>query len=66
MDRNFADITKTVLDAYGWTETQLAERLETNQPTVNRIKRGRSKSPRFDLATRLIALYDARPRSKAA
>jgi transcriptional regulator with XRE-family HTH domain len=66
MDKNFAQIAKEVLDAYDWNENQLAERLGTTQPTVNRIKTGKSKSPRYDLAVRLIALYDARPRARAA
>lgn len=66
MERNFAKITKDVLAAYDWTECQLAERLGTTQPTVNRIKRGKRRFPRYDLAVRLIALYDARPRTRAA
>lgn len=65
MERNFAEITKTVLESYGWSEKQLADRLETTQPAVNRFKHGTRKMPRFDIAVRLIALYDARPRPKA-
>lgn len=33
-------ITQRILEATGWTETQLAEVVGVSQPTINRIRSG--------------------------
>ncbi len=66
MDRNFALITKKVMDAYGWSEAALAKRLGVSQPTIHRIKTGQVEVPNYTIGTALVALYETRPRSPEA
>jgi transcriptional regulator with XRE-family HTH domain len=62
---NIADMTQAVLDAYGMSETDLAQRVGCSQPTINRIKQG-VQMPGFGLGAAIQALYDARPVSGEA
>lgn len=61
MDRDFAEITAAVLDAYGYTEAQLARRLNVSQPTVHRIKTGQIRSLSYQVGAQLIDLFEQRP-----
>lgn len=48
------------LVAAGWSETRIAEALGngTKQPTINRIKRGKTKNPGFELGMAIIRLHE--------
>lgn len=61
MNTDFANLTQAVLDAYEYSEAQLARRLNVSQPTIHRIKTGEVKSPSYHLGAQLIDLYEQRP-----
>ena len=61
MDRDFAEITSAVLDAYGYSEAQLARQLNVSQPTVHRIKKGYIRTLSYQVGAQLIDLYERRP-----
>lgn len=58
---SLSQMTLEILDAYGWSEADLAGRLGCSQPHVNRLKRNLVPRPSFDLGTRLHRLYEDRP-----
>ena len=57
---NFERVTSEILDFYGLTEKQLAERLGVSQPTVHKIKVGKTADPSHSLGEKLLALHRAR------
>ena len=51
---------KLIIDlcSSGMTESEIAITVSTTQPTIHRIKTGAIKSPRFVLATGIMALHN--------
>ncbi len=50
----------------GLSEYDIAERVDTSQPTINRIRNGKQNAG-FDLGRRIVALRDKKcPREAAA
>ncbi len=50
-----------VLEAYGWTQVELAERVGLTQASVNRLLRGLARTTSYEPGARIAALYAARP-----
>lgn len=65
-EHRFCHMLGVVLESYGWTQAQLAHRLRVSPTRINVLRHGTIKRPRGELAGQLIALYDARPRDRAA
>jgi hypothetical protein len=42
----------------GWSELRIAKAARTNQPTINRIKRGASRDCMYSLGVRLVSLAE--------
>lgn len=61
MNDDFAHMTLAVLDAYGYSEAQLARLLNVSQPTIHRIKTGVVKSPSYHVGAQIVDLYGRRP-----
>lgn len=61
MEPNFSEMTAAVLDAYGYSEAELARQLNVSQPTIHRIKSGEVKSPSYHLGAQLLTLFENRP-----
>ena len=66
MNKSLPEMTTAILDAYGWTEGDLAKRVGVSQPHVNRLKKGRVCRPSFQVGTAITALYRERPGSSDA
>lgn len=66
MDTDFSRLTSEVLDAYGYSEAQLAEQLGTTQVTIHRIKKGKTKNPGYSIGVELVRLHSERPQPDAA
>lgn len=49
------------LIAAGWSELRIAREAKTNQPTINRIKRGTSRDCMYQLGVRLVVLAEQLP-----
>lgn len=60
METNFADMTIAVLEAYEYSESDLAKVLNVSQPTVHRIKTGAVKNPGYTTGAKLIELFENR------
>lgn len=43
-----ADLITEIIDKKGWTQAQAAERLETLQPTISALRKGRLSSITYD------------------
>ncbi len=54
-------MTNAVLDAYGWTQAQLAARVGLHQSQIARLAAGRSSSASWEVGSQIAALYAARP-----
>ncbi|WP_158643136.1 helix-turn-helix domain-containing protein [Pseudoduganella lurida] len=54
MEKTITHMLKSIKDTSGWSEPRIAERLNTSQPTVNRILRGQSDCR----ATTYLAITD--------
>lgn len=63
---SLSEMTRAILDAYGWTQTALAARVGVSIPTINRLLHGGHKSASWELGSQIAALYAARPRDKSA
>jgi DNA-binding XRE family transcriptional regulator len=55
------DMTRAILDAYGWTQTQLAERVGVRVATISRLCTGAAQSTAWETGAQIAALYAARP-----
>lgn len=59
---NFQRVVAETMEAYNWTEVDLAKRIGITQPSLNRIRRGQTKEPRFTVGVKLVALWEDRPK----
>ena len=59
---DFQKITRTVMSDYGLNQTQLGKKVGCGQPTISKILTGRTKTPDFDIARKLVKLYEKRPK----
>lgn len=50
-------LVKEILERGGLSEVELAKRVQTSQPTINRIKNGQSANIRHALGESLRALH---------
>ena len=59
------EMTRAILESYGWTQTALAARVGVSIPTINRLLHGLHKSASWELGSQIAALYAARPRDRS-
>jgi putative transcriptional regulator len=53
--------TRTLREAKGWTQGELAERAGVTRATVNRLEKGRPKSIDLDVLEKLAAALEVAP-----
>lgn len=63
-DMNWKTVVTELLEWSGMSETDLANVVGTTQPTINRIKRGRTKTPVYDIAVALERLHKSASRRR--
>ena len=62
----FSEMIRAVLEAYQWTETDLAAQCGCRQSTINRLKLGQVEDPFYSTGSAIERLYIQRPRKRRA
>lgn len=60
MDKNALQIALNGLAERGWSETKIAQEVGTTQPTINRIKKGKTRSPSYEVGAGILSLHASR------
>lgn len=50
---------KEILEKRGYKQQELADKLNTSQPTISQIKNGQNRNPRYNLAAKIIQEYES-------
>lgn len=57
---NFAKLVLSIMERDDLTEEELAKKCGVRQSTINRLKRGATDVPGYELGARLVRLWEAK------